>query len=465
MGRTLWLDGLRGVAAAVVAIFHAKELEPDSIFGVLSRSFWDEPPEQNRRFIQLPPFRLLFAGDAMVSLFMVISGYAISLPILSHRDNGITFFQRLGSAATRRIFRIYLPSAIILFLSQLLYFCSAYQVDLPDGWVGGLQPLTAPWSHLRYVSWTLVHMMDISNHGDDLNFTNNRPELDCLLMQLWTMAIEFRGSCIVYLLIMTSAFWRSQPRYLMLFGLAIYWFLNGHWDIFAFAIGLCFAESQVGPDEAEANRELALPCHTTKNKAAAIRALIKTGKRAIRDTTNSVIFRRFRTSASLVIGVYLLCISHIYAPPAGFLAPEYRYLLAIQPSIWDNPEMAPRCWSTVGAVLVVYAISQSNLLQRPLESQLGQYLGRISFPLYLVHLTVYWIFKPLVRNLIWWMETRQAFPGAIEASQNGLAFWGAWIGSVLVCGVIMVALADLWSRFIDVKCLDIGKRFEKWATQ
>lgn len=465
MGRTLWLDGLRGVAAAIVAIFHAKELEPESIFGFLSRSFWDEPPEQNRRFIQLPPFRLLFAGDAMVSLFMVISGYAIALPILSHRDNGIVFFQRLGSAATRRIFRIYLPSAIILFLSQFLYFCNAYQVDLPDDWVGGLKPLTAPWSHLRYVSWTLVHMMDISNHGADLNFTNYRPELNSLLMQLWTMAIEFRGSCIVYLLIMTSAFWRSQPRYLMLLGVAIYWFLNGHWDLFAFLVGLYFAETQIGPDQAEANGELALLCHTTKNKPTVIRALINTWKRAIRNTTKSVMFRRIRTIASLVIGVYLLSISHIYAPPSGFLAPEYRYLLAIQPSIWDNPEMAPRCWSTVGAVLVVYAISQSYILQRPLESQLGQYLGKISFPLYLVHLTVYWIFKLPVRNLIWRIETGQAFPGTIEASQNGLAFWVAWIGSVLVSGVIMIALADLWSRFIDGKCLEIGRRFEKWATQ
>ncbi|KAJ5557336.1 hypothetical protein N7494_001251 [Penicillium frequentans] len=120
--------------------------------------------------------------------------------------------------------------------------------------------------------------MDISNHGVYLNFTNCRPELDSLLPQLWTMAIEFRGSCIVYLLIITSAFWRSQPRYLMLLGVAIYWFLNGHWDIFAFVIGLCFAESQVGPGEAEADGELTLHCQTTKNKAAAIRALIKTWK-------------------------------------------------------------------------------------------------------------------------------------------------------------------------------------------
>ncbi|KAJ6003280.1 hypothetical protein N7451_005827 [Penicillium sp. IBT 35674x] len=442
MGRTLWLDGLRGVAAAIVAIFHAKELEPDSIFGFLSRSFWDEPPN---RIAGLSSFHLSDCFLPAMQWYLCSWSYRATLFL----------FQSCHIAIMELSFST----------SWFLYFCNVYQVDLPDDWVGGLKPLTAPWSHLRYVSWTLVHMMDISNHGADLNFTNDRPELDCLLMQLWTMAIEFRGSCIVYLLIMTSAFWRSQPRYLMLLGLAIYWFLNGHWDIFAFIIGLCFAESQVGPEEAEADGELALPCHTTKNKAASIRALINIGRKIIRDTTKSVKFRRIRTSASLVIGVYLLCISHIYSPPSGFLAPEYRYLLAMQPSIWDNPEMAPRCWSTVGAVLVVYAIGQSKLLQRPLESQLGQYLGKISFPLYLVHLTVYWIFKPPFRNLIWWIEMGQAFPGTIEASQNGLAFWVAWIGSILVSGVIMVALADLWGRFIDVKCLKIGKRFEKWATQ
>lgn len=76
MGQTLWLDGLRGVAAAIVAIFHAKELEPESIFGFLSRSFWDDPPEQNRRFIQLPPVYWIFKPPVRNLIWRIETGQA-----------------------------------------------------------------------------------------------------------------------------------------------------------------------------------------------------------------------------------------------------------------------------------------------------------------------------------------------------------------------------------------------------
>ena len=62
MERTLWLDGLRGLASVCVALCHAVVFDSPSIFGFAYRSYWAEPPEENRRLIQLPPFRILFAG-------------------------------------------------------------------------------------------------------------------------------------------------------------------------------------------------------------------------------------------------------------------------------------------------------------------------------------------------------------------------------------------------------------------
>ncbi|CDM31355.1 Acyltransferase 3 [Penicillium roqueforti FM164] len=453
MGRILWLDSLRGIASALVVIHHSKSSEPKSIVGFLTRSYWDEPAEENHRLIQLPPFRLLFNGPSMVALFMVISGYAISLPLLRCREDvgasNVGFFRRLCSAATRRIFRIYLPSIAILFLSQLVYFCNVFPWKAADDWLGGLKPLTAPWAHVQYVLSRIVHLLDISNHQVDINFDRNRPDMRTINYQLWTMPIEFRGSCAVYLLILTFSFWKPQPRYLALVGVAMYWFYMGHWDLFAFVAGILLAERHVA-SESGPDREIAL---SYSSSPLEIQEPIT---KAWNKLTEKIYLQRIGISVSFILGMYFLCMCG-----ADRLAAEYRWLAVARSPEWDNAEMMPRCWRSVGAVLVIYAISKSALLQRPLNSRPLQYLGKISFPLYLVHPTVYLALKWPVRDFLWWAVTRTPYPGTIEASKHALSFAMTWMGTMIVLGAVMVVASELWNRFVDMKCLVLARRFEK----
>lgn len=453
MGRILWLDSLRGIASALVVIHHSKSSEPKSIVGFLTRSYWDEPAEENHRLIQLPPFRLLFNGPSMVALFMVISGYAISLPLLRCREDvgasNVGFFRRLCSAATRRIFRIYLPSIAILFLSELVYFCNVFPWKAADDWLGGLKPLTAPWAHVQYVLSRIVHLLDISNHQVDINFDRNRPDMRTINYQLWTMPIEFRGSCAVYLLILTFSFWKPQPRYLALVGVAMYWFYMGHWDLFAFVAGILLAERHVA-SESGPDREIAL---SYSSSPLEIQEPIT---KAWNKFTEKIYLQRIGISVSFILGMYFLCMCG-----ADRLAAEYRWLAVARSPEWDNAEMMPRCWRSVGAVLVIYAISKSALLQRPLNSRPLQYLGKISFPLYLVHPTVYLALKWPVRDFSWWAVTRTPYPGTIEASKHALSFAMTWMGTMIVLDAVMVVASELWNRFVDMKCLVLARRFEK----
>lgn len=48
-----------------------------------------------------------------------------------------------------------------------------------------------------------LHLLDISNHGNDINLLMNGKVIDDLNPQIWTMPVEFRGSCTVCLLILT----------------------------------------------------------------------------------------------------------------------------------------------------------------------------------------------------------------------------------------------------------------------
>lgn len=91
----------------------------------------------------------------------------------------------------------------------------------------------------------------------------------------------------------------------------------------------------------------------------------------------------FYTSCCFIFGVYLMCIGN-----ERELTIEHRWLLYIQPGYWDDAEFMTRCWRTLGALLVVYAIGRSSFLQYALNTRPAQYLGKVSFAVYLLHLNI-----------------------------------------------------------------------------
>ena len=79
---TAWLNGVRGVTALIVAFIHSMADEVEVGF----RSYFSELAEDNRYFFQLPPFRIIFADQAMAALFHIASGYSVFIKLLQLRD-------------------------------------------------------------------------------------------------------------------------------------------------------------------------------------------------------------------------------------------------------------------------------------------------------------------------------------------------------------------------------------------
>lgn len=431
MERTTWLDGLRGIAAAIVATDHY------FMGGVLDAAFvsyWTDPPEENRRLIQLPPIRLLFAAHAMVSLFLVISGYAISISLLQIRNkNSGDFVRRLSSAVTRRIFRIFLPVFVITAISQLLYFCNLFQWDFGNvTW--GRQPWTAPMSHITFVFRYMVDNMNI------IAFQGN-PGLNG---QLWTMGLEFRGSCIVYLTILGLAFWKPQLRRIALGLLSAYWFYFGNWDVFGFLAGLYIAERRLIEHTRTEEDEFKLPIHIST------------------PGLGSVAFSTILNYGYFAFGIYLVCLSD-----DGFLPPGYQFLELIGSSRWDGHwEIVSKCWKTAGAAMVVHAISKSSTLQRPLNSRPIQYLGKVSFSLYLVHQAVYHLVRNPVIYTLWYLVTGTSYKdiGGGNASKQTVPFAFAWLVGFALITPVNLYVADLYTKYIDERCVRIARKIEKAIT-
>ena len=107
------LDGLRGVAAAVVVLHHALLTVP-----VLARAYYaDQPPVPHGTaawWLTYSPLHLVWAGPEAVVLFFVLSGLVVTLPVL--RSAGFDWM----AFYPRRVVRIAGPAAVALAIGVVL---------------------------------------------------------------------------------------------------------------------------------------------------------------------------------------------------------------------------------------------------------------------------------------------------------------------------------------------------------
>lgn len=146
--REEWIDGLRGIAACIVAIFHYTVRD----LTVIYRSYWDTPISENQHWIQIPPLRIFFAGPAMVRLFFVMSGYSLSVAVRSSCEDGrpdVTFYRKLTSGVFRRTFRLYIPLICWATISHVLFYLDLYSWNPIEESCPNAIPLSAPWAHLK----------------------------------------------------------------------------------------------------------------------------------------------------------------------------------------------------------------------------------------------------------------------------------------------------------------------------
>ena len=453
MGRTKWLDGLRGIAAAIVAFDHFFMSDVWHPFV----SFWTDPPEWNRHLVQLPPIRILFAAHGMVTLFMVISGYAISISLLKDQ-NSPQFLARVSSAIVRRVFRIYLPVLVTASLAQLIFFFDLLNWKFEEGFLASLpQPWTAPWAHIKYVLNFTADSMNIiaSEYRGSLNG------------QLWTMPIEFRGSNVVYLLIIGLSAWRARSRLYVLPIIAAFFLWFGNWDTFGFIWGLWLAERAIAVFSASTenlNTEFEMAeCEDRANPLSTL--LPSLGLCGSKHWYSGLKSRRYSSLSRIgavltfVSGYYLLCLGN-----DGHLPPGYQFLSVFQPARWkDQWDIYHMCWKSIGSAMLVYAIGELPCLQRPLNTRLVQYLGKISFALYLLHETIYQLWRDLLRDLVYLILSGKRYGSSSDALvADPFSFHVAWWTTGVLLGAVALCAAHYYTIYVDNRCVALAKRVDRW---
>ena len=133
------LDGLRGVAALVVAFSHVLHTGVPGLVGTSEAAYPDQRFPGFGWWLSETPLRLTWAGSAAVIVFFVLSGFVLALPFLRPGS-----FDARGYYP-RRLLRLYLPVWGALALAALLSLAVERTRSAGASWFlnGHAMPLSA----------------------------------------------------------------------------------------------------------------------------------------------------------------------------------------------------------------------------------------------------------------------------------------------------------------------------------
>ncbi|HEU0118082.1 MAG TPA: acyltransferase [Alphaproteobacteria bacterium] len=163
------LDALRGIAAFIVLTMHCYLVWPDPLH--------QGPP----KWLHLTPLRVFLSGHASVILFFVLSGYVLAIPFLKGKKPPYI------SYVAKRFCRIYIPFAIAILLAALLYSFS-----MPAAETLGSYWFNHEWKNFPLTPSIIMRHLLMTGQSNDI-------WLDGVI---WSLADELRISIIFPLLIL-----------------------------------------------------------------------------------------------------------------------------------------------------------------------------------------------------------------------------------------------------------------------
>ncbi|KAK3403468.1 acyltransferase family-domain-containing protein [Sordaria brevicollis] len=335
-------------------------------------------------------------------------------------------------------------------------------------------------------------------------------------VHLWTIPVEFRASMVLFLTILGTARLRMRVRIGVILGWCVFAFLWERWEMCLFWMGTVLAEGDVAKENAaKAEIELVnrrgggqegiLPVvqpvvlartgdvlprqqlhHQRRHPQSHYNAAAEgtssdqitsdtrsegqprpRSSSAITALSSSVVRTTFFPTFLLLISLYLLSQPDINS----HLAPGWIVLTSLIPYWWTEHY---RFYQPIGAVIFVYAVSKypssacgpssasaryaAPVFSRYLnpktmfESSMAQYLGKISYAIYLVHGPVLHTLGYTVMKLTWTHVT------GTETDRQYIT--GFVLASFLVVPLV-VWVADVFWRGVDEPVVKFARKVEE----
>lgn len=419
---TAYLDGLRGFAAFLV-YWHHHQLWPRQLAGGIFESAWGFRGDYF--FCAMPGVRTFFTGGHFaVSIFFVISGYVLSAKPLAliYAGDHARLGDNLSSALFRRWLRLFIP---VIFVS-LIYITTWH--------LFGLYTL-APKHKDTYGEELWNWYIEFKNFSFVFRTGDNGWMLTSQY-HAWSIPVEMRGSVIIYTSLLALSRATRNARLWCEVGLIFYfmYIVDGYFGAM-FMAGMLLCELDV------LSRANKLPTFFSKLApykkpicyAALLASLWLSGVPSF-----SMDIMELRKSR----GWYFL----------SFLKPQAVFDLKWFYLFW-------------AASLLVASIPHISWLKSFFELSFNQYLGRISFALYLVHGPVLWVLGDRLYQAVGWYreEHLEHTPGWVNIfplSQRGpLGLEISFLAPHLILLPLTLWLAEVVTRLFD----EPSVRFSRWA--
>ncbi|KAH8819250.1 acyltransferase 3 [Xylogone sp. PMI_703] len=367
--------------------------------------------------LQMPILRTLFvSGGAAVSLFFVISGYVLTYKSLRLMRASLTHrvYPTVASSMFRRGFRLYLPGILLSFCQMLV---ARFGVSLPYN----PEFVPEPTISGQLADWfadTNRLINPIYNFHRSLQGLVTHPKYAAVL---WTIPLEFYGSFMCYILLLVST-WIPTNRMRMwlvtaLSGCCMY---MGSWNSFCFLAGMLLADFELGQEE-----NINITSSTRYGIVCSITIAV----------------------AFYIAGFPTLAVGKAKLNPM----PGFEILRLLTPMSL-NMEDHSRFWWSISGMLFLLSVSQLPRFKRFFETNFCQYLGGISFSLYLIH-------EFCIVSFGLWLQQYLLRLVAIESHDvSSFAYWSACVIWFFLFTVPVLALAAQVDRWVDAPSV----KFAKW---
>lgn len=414
---TAWLDGMRGFASLIVVVFHFHQpYYPNILYGYGVSASDQEPG--NRSIIQLPILRLLHHGGAMVTHFFVISGFSISYkPVRLLREHEWSrLLQNTSSSSLKRLGRIGLPYIAASFL-----YLVVLRMHFFDSWIPTPGTPLLPFASecARFVLVT-GRQLNVWSVGDKSKYLNE----NIYCSQSWTLRLELRCSFWIYLIIITLCRVKTTLRHAFLFALGCHFQYQGLWDLQCFLCGMILAEIH----HSQHQKQIQL----NKKEEELLRG-------AGSHSSDNSLASDWEWIASFIVALFLLSTPQ----NEGEKTLGYRFLMKITP----QPSYAEsRFLQTVGSALLIWTVGNCVRLQRIFTTPFAQYLGKISYSLYVTHHVV---------NETFAFNAIRIAQQYITGRENSLNFELGMLLGLLWCVPVFFGLAHVFWLFVESKSVSM----------
>lgn len=351
----------------------------------------------------------------MVLLFYIISGYVLSLKPLKLIRSGSwdQVFHTLSSSVFRRGFRLFMPALISTFITMLLlqarlfeYISEkstenvGYRLEKFELHAPRLETLGGQFRHWLASSWAMINPWTWERYLNPYN------------PNLWSLSAEFRGSLILFLAVLGLGRLKARFRLPILSCLIWTSAVCQKWEVAASFAGMVLAERDLHYGTLE----------VAKNKPT--------------------ITKQTQTKEILLFigGLYLAS----YPKFDGNETPGYRTLSNIVPFRIEQDKW----WQIIGGMIIVYSATNSRLVEEFFTGSFLQYLGEVSFPVYVVH-------GPILHSVgLLVMSTSWKYMGRDTLSQKVLNFA---VSAIIVIPVLSW-VAYVFRKVVDIPCA----KFSRW---